>query len=405
MEYQFREEVRTAKKAAMGEMVNLAKANLQSGDRLINFASGHPSMDVFQDELIKKYMSYAAAEAREDVCSYDSAIGYAPLRDQIKSSLNADGNVMGQKDDLMITYGATEALHLTASALLEPGDKVIVEEPSYVNAIKAFQFMGGEVIGVHLDEDGINLEDLEEKMRVEGVKLFYTMPNFGNPSGITMSLEKRKAVYELAVKYRVLILEDNVYGKLRYQNEMLPSIKEFDEEGTVIYISSVSKWIAPAMRVGVMVANQELISRFVLIKEAYTANESIDMNQYALWKMFRENDMREQIQKVCEIYGKKFLLMQKCMDRYFPVSVKRSSPDGGMYIWVTLPEGSDAMSFCKKAAIQLHIPIMPGNDFFVNASKKCRSMRFNFAKESLEGIIYGIEKVGGFMRSYIGLQE
>ncbi len=405
MDYQFREEVRTAKRAAMGEMVNLARANLQPGDKLINFASGHPSAEIFQDEWIKKYMDIAAQEAVNDADNYDVAIGYAPLREHLKRFLNAGGNMVKQNDELILTYGSTEAVYLVASALIDSGDRVIVEKPSYVNAIKAFQLMGGEVLNVRLEEDGVDLEELEQKMRRGGVKLFYTMPNFGNPSGITMSEEKRKAVYELAVKYQVLILEDNVYGELRYRSEPLPNIKEFDTEGVVIYIGSVSKWIAPAMRVGVMVADQVLIRHFATIKETSVTDETIDMMQYALWKMFEEHDMHGQIQKVREIYGKKLSLVEECMDRYFPASVKRSSPDGGMYVWVTLPEGIDAIEFCKRAAVQLHIPITPGNDFCAGTSEKCRSMRFSFAKESLEDIAYGIERVGELMRSYIGLQE
>lgn len=170
MKYQFRDEVRTAKRAAMGEMVRLAKTNLKPEDRLINFASGHPSTEIFQDELIKKYMNLAAQEAEKDEWNYDAAIGYAPLREYLKRFINADGNVIKQDDDMMLTYGSTEAVYLTASALIESGDKVIVEEPSYVNAIKAFQLTGGEVVGVSLEEDGVNLEELEQKMQRGGGK-------------------------------------------------------------------------------------------------------------------------------------------------------------------------------------------------------------------------------------------
>ncbi len=212
-----------------------------------------------------------------------------------------------------------------------------------------------------------------------------------------MSFKKRKAVYELARKYHVPILEDNIYGELRYRGERLPNIKDFDTEGVVIHVGSVSKVIAPAMRIGYIAANREFIRHIIPLKETGT-NEVSRIMQYALWKMFEENDMYAQIRKICDVYAKKLFLMEESMDRYFPKTVRRSSPDGGMYIWVTLPKGADVQKFCKESAIRLHIPITPGNEFCVIEPETCTSMRFNFAKESLEDIAYGIEQVGDLMR-------
>lgn len=398
MEYQFRDEVRTAKKAAMGEMFKLAKDNLKKGDRLINFASGHPSTDVFPNELIKKYMNLALQDDVEDILQYGAHAGYMPLRQSFRRFVNEKGMTVKGDDDLIITYGSTEAIFLITLAFINRGDKVIVEVPSYVNAIKSFQMQGAEVIGVGIEEDGTNIEELEQAMK-QGARLFYTIPNFGNPSGITMSMEKRKAVYDLAVRYNVLILEDNVYGDLRYRKERIPNIKELDSEGIVIYVSSMSKLIAPAMRVGFLVANKKLVDRVIPVK-AVTTNGVTGIIQYALWRMFEENDMYAQIQKICDVYSKKLLLMEESMDRYFPESVTRSFPDGGMYIWVTLPKGSDVWKFCEESAVRLHIPITPGNGFCAMAPEKCTSMRFNFVKESMEDIAYGIERVGGLMKCY-----
>ena len=399
MEYQFRQEVRCARKAAMGEMFHLAKENLSPGDKLINFASGHPSTEVFQDKMIKKYMNMAMEEAEKEIFQYGAHAGYMPLRQTFREFVNKKGNVVKSEDDLIITYGSTEAIFLAASALVNRGDKVIVEEPSYVNAIKSFQLQGAVVVGVSMEEDGVNLEELEHAMR-QGAKLFYTVPNFGNPSGITMSLEKRKAVYDLAVKYSVPILEDDPYGELRYRNGRILPIKEFDTEGAVFYICTMSKLIAPAMRIGFLAANKEFIQKVIPIK-AVSTNGVTSIIQYALWKMFEENDMYEQIRKICDIYGKKLFLMEECMDKYFPEPVRHSSPDGGMYIWTTLPQGADVQKFCERSAIELHIPITPGGGFCAIGAEKCTSMRFNFVKESMEDIEYGIEKVGKLMYDYL----
>lgn len=355
MYYHFRNEIRDAKRAAMGAMFHLAKENLGEGDKLINFASGHPATEVFQDGMIKKYMNLAMEEADRELFQYGAHAGYFPLRQAFKKFTNAKGNVVKPEDDLIITYGSVEAIFLTASALVARGDKVIVEVPSYVNAIKSFQVQGADVVGVSMQEDGVNLEQLESVMK-QGAKLFYTVPNFGNPSGITMSLEKRRAVYELAVKYEVLILEDDPYGELRYRSDRLPHIKEFDTEGAVAYISSMSKLIAPAMRVGFLAADKEFIRRVIPIK-AVSTNGVTSIIQYALWKMFEENDMFAQIQKICDVYSKKLFLMEETMDQYFPQVIKRSSPDGGMYLWVTMPQDTDVEKFCRESAIRLHIPI------------------------------------------------
>lgn len=399
MDYQFRSEVRSAKKAAMGEMYNLAKANLKIGNKMINFASGHPSTEVFQGEFIKKYINLAMKEADKEFFQYGAHAGYMPLRKTFIEFVNQKGKVVKENDDLIITYGSVEGIFLTSSALISKGDKVIVEVPSYVNAIKAFQLQGASVIGAAMDEDGVNLEELEHAMK-QGAKLFYTIPNFGNPSGITMSLEKRKAVYKLATKYQVLILEDDPYGELRYKSNRIPHIKEFDIEGIVVYIGSMSKLIAPAMRTGFMIANKTFIDKVISIK-AVSTNGLTNIIQYALWKMFEENDMYMQIQKICDVYAKKLFLMEESMDQYFPEVVKHSSPDGGMYIWVTMPDGIDIEEFCKESAIKFHIPITPGNGFCVVSPEKCTSMRFNFVKESMEDIKYGIRTVGKLMRQYI----
>ncbi len=398
MIYQFRNEVSNAKKAAMGEMFQLAKGHLGTGGRLINFASGHPSTEIFQDKLIKKYINLAMEEGGKDILQYGAHAGFLPLRNSLIQFINQKGDIARTDDDLIITYGSTEALFLVALAMVSTGDKVIVEIPSYVNAIKAFQILGAEIIGVHTEEDGVNLYELEQAMK-QGAKLFYTIPNFSNPSGITMSYDKRKTVYEMAEKNNVLILEDNIYGDLRYRGKHIPNIKELDRKGVVVYIGSVSKWISPAMRIGFMVADKQFINRIIPLKAVFS-NGVTGITQYALWKMMEENDLYGQIQKICDLYAGKLTLMEESMDQYFPESVIHSSPDGGMYIWVTLPAGMDMQEFCKKSAIELHIPITPGNGFCVVAPERCTSMRFNFVKESLEDIAYGIEKIGGLMKCY-----
>lgn len=396
MNYRLKDEVYSAKKAAMGEIYNLARESMKSGDRMVNFASGHPSTETFQDKMLKGYISSAMNMAGKDIFQYGSHAGYPPLRKVLTEFINTRGDIIKPTDDMIITYGATEAIYLTGQALINRGDRVIFELPSYVNAIKAFQIVGADIIGVHMEEDGVDLDELEKAMKT-GAKVFYTVPNFSNPSGITMSLAKRKAVYDLAVKYQVPILEDNTYGELRYRGERLPNIKEFDREGAVIYVGSMSKIIAPALRIGFMAADKDFVKKVITVK-AVSSNGVSSIMQHVLWKMLSENDIYSQIKKVCDINANKLSVAEGSMEMYFPESIRCSSPDGGMYIWVTLPDGSDAEEFCRMSSIRLHIPITPGNGFYAVEDKRCTSMRINFVKEDEEDTVYGLEKVGGLMK-------
>lgn len=399
MQYQFRKPVKDEKKAAMGEMYRIAKENANNGEHIINFASGHPDTEILRGELITKYVIDAVNDNQSSFFQYGAHIGYTPLRDALKIFENGHGNRVKQNDDLLITYGATEGISLMAMSLINPGDRVIAEEPSYVNAIKSFRMYGANVVGVPLQNDGVDLDILENEMR-KGAKFFYIIPNFNNPTGITTSQKKRKKIYELAVKYGVLLLEDNAYGELRYKGDRLPSIKDLDEEGIVIYISTLSKYVAPAMRIGYMIADANFINRSAIIK-GVTTNGVTNILQYAAWKMFEELDMDAEIDRIAKVYASKLFVMENAMNEMFPDEVRKSSPDGGMYMWVTLPKYIDVEEFCKRSATELYIPITPGNGFCVNEPQKCTSMRFNFVKESPQDIVGGIEKVASLIKQYM----
>lgn len=197
-----------------------------------------------------------------------------------------------------------------------------------------------------------------------------------------------------------MLLEDNAYGELRYKGDRLPSIKDLDEEGIVIYISTLSKYVAPAMRIGYMIADANFINRSAIIK-GVTTNGVTNILQYAAWKMFEELDMDAEIDRIAKVYASKLFVMENAMNEMFPDEVRKSSPDGGMYMWVTLPKYIDVEEFCKRSATELYIPITPGNGFCVNEPQKCTSMRFNFVKESPQDIVGGIEKVASLIKQYM----
>lgn len=399
MKYDFRYEVMNTKKAAMGEMYNLAKANLHPGEKIINFASGHPDTSVFQNEMIKKYINEAIDSNDKDFFQYGPHAGYLPLRESLKLFVNSKGIIFdNDNDDIIITYGSIEAFFLAVLAIINHGDSVIVDDPGYVNAIKCFRMLGADIRGVPIENDGPDLDRLEEEMK-KGAKIYYTVPNFGNPSGVTTSLEKRKAIRSLSAKYNVLILEDDVYGRLRYRGEYIPALKELDKDGTVAYVGSMSKLIAPAMRIGFMIADREFIKRMVVLK-GITSNGVNSILQCAVSKILEKENMDELIDELCKIYGEKLVCMEDAMDKYFPKGVKHSTPDGGMYIWVNMPGNIDIESFCRRASEML-VPITPGTGFCIDTPETCTGMRFNFVKESVDDIREGIKKVGKLMEEYL----
>lgn len=399
MEYRINENLCQAKLSSIRRITDLAKASAAPGERVVLFSSGQPADEAIPVELVKDYTIKVFEKYGTEVLQYGAHKGYIPLIPEIRKFLNKDGVVAGDDDDFIITYGSSEAIFAVASAFVKPGDKVIVENPTYLNATNSFRYCGAELVGVPALEDGVDLEKLEEAMK-EGASFFYTIPNFGNPSSITMSWEKRKAVYELAVKYNIPILEDNPYGYLRFSgNEYIPPIKSLDKEGIVLYMGTFSKIVAPGTRCGFLCANKELIPKFVVFK-GLSANGNINWSQYIITEMLKDIDMNEHIDRICKIYEKKATVMYNKMKECFHPSVKFTMPQGGMFFWVTLPEGVRASEFCLEAAEKLKIAVVPGNDFFIGSPEDCSCVRLNFSKPNIEDIEYGIGKIGELTYKY-----
>ena len=397
--YLLKSELFNANKAVMGQMCSLARENLKESQKMYNFALGHPSPEFFSDKLIQKYIIQVMDENPKQILQYGSHLGYEPLRNLLKDYLGKSGNYCNINDDIMITYGATEAIYLAATAFINHGDKVAIDEPGYVNAIKAIRILGGNVQGIPMEADGVNLKELERAF-MDGAKFYYTVPNYANPSGITMSLEKRKEVYRLALKYNVPIIEDDAYGSLRYEGERISSIKELDDEGIVVYIGTMSKIIAPGMRIGYMVANGDLLKKIVSIK-AVSSNGVTNITQCAMYKLMLENDLHVIINNICMEYRNRMIRMEEAIKKYCHAEIKCSHPTGGMFLWVTLPEGHDARVFCQTLALRYHVAVTPGNGFYTDENKICRDMRFNCVSENINDITNGIRLVGELTHEYI----
>ena len=393
MDYKINENLCQAKLSIIRRITDLAQAEKKPGDRVVLFSSGQPADEAIPLEMVKEYTARVIDKYGCEVLQYGGHKGYPALIPEIRRFLNKDGTVASREDDFVITYGSSEAIFAVGNAFILPGDRVIVEDPTYLNATNSFRYCGAVLVPVKTDPDGVNLEALEEAMK-GGAAFFYTIPNFGNPSSITMSLEKRKAVHKLAVKYQIPILEDNPYGYLRFSgNEYIPPIKSFDREGIVLYMGTFSKIVAPGMRCGFLCANKELIPRFVVFK-GVSSSGNINWSQYIITEFFKNVDINEHISRISAIYEKKALAMYRKMKECFHPAVEYAMPQGGMFIWAKLPEGVSATDFCLEAAKRLKIAVVPGNDFFIGSPEDCSFIRLNFSKPSVEDIEYGIEKLG-----------
>lgn len=399
MEYRINENLCQAKLSIIRRISDLAQEGRTPDDRVVLFSSGQPADEALPVDLVKEYTSKVLDEFGCEVIQYGGHKGLPKLFPEIRKFLNKDGIVASDDDDFIITYGSSEAIFAMGSAFIKPGDKVIAENPTYLNATNSFRYCGATIVPVEVEPDGVNIEQLEEAMK-GGASFFYTIPNFGNPSSITMSLEKRKAVYQLAKKYQIPILEDNPYGYLRFEgNDYIPPIKSFDTEGLVFYMGTFSKIVAPGMRCGFLCMNKSLASKFVVFKGA-TSSGNINWSQYIVTEFLQNVDINEHISRISAIYEKKATAMYNKMKECFHPAVEFTMPQGGMFIWARLPEGVKAMDFCMEAAKKLRIAVVPGNDFFEGSPEDCRYFRLNFSKPSLADIDYGIEKLGELTYQY-----
>lgn len=270
------------------------------------------------------------------------------------------------------------------------GDVVICENPSFIGALNAFRSLGAELKGVPLKDDGIDLEALEAALKSSPrAKLLYLIPSFQNPAGITSTLENRKAVYELARKYDIVIIEDNPYGDLRFEGENVPSYKSFDVDGRVVYCGSFSKILSSGMRVGTLTANKELVSKIVVAKQVEDVHTNVFF-QMVCARYMQECDLEAHIEKIRALYRHKSSLMLKALDEYMPADVKFTRPQGGIFLWCSLPEGYELSEFVKRCS-EKNVFVVPGTAFLPDESEPTRSFRLNYSMPSDEEIERGIK--------------
>lgn len=395
MDYHFSDRVSALKPSVIREILKHT-----SNPEVIPFAAGNPAADAFPKETIRKISEDILSSDPIGALQYSITEGYLPLRNRLKKDLEAKNCYADGRDDLITTSGAQQANELACKVLCSDGDTLICESPSFIGSLNSFKSYNVNLVGVELEEDGINIEKLEEAVKSNSrVKLLYLIPNFQNPTGRTMSLEKRKAVYELAKKYDFIILEDNPYGDLRFRGEDIAPIKSFDTEGRVIYSRTFSKILAPGLRVGYVSAPKEIISKMIVCKQVADVHTNIWAQQIC-YRFMETVDMNEHIASLRKIYKSKYELMENGIKEHFSDKVEVTRPEGGLFIWATLPDSIDMLSFCKKAVEEYKIAVVPGQAFMISENDRTNSFRMNFSTPSDEQIVTGCEILGKLTKEF-----
>lgn len=400
MDYRLTDKMNVAKKSIIRGITEIAEENLPIGEKGISFAAGFPDEDVLPVSSIRKISDQMFQQKGTAILQYGYYEGDPDYRNELKKFVNHYETIYTEADDIVAAAGSSEGLFLIADAFINPGDNVIIEDPTYINAKNVFEMEGANLIGVTLHNDGVDLDELEKAMAMpDKPKFFYMIPTFGNPTGIVTSLEKRKKIYELAVNYQVPIVEDNPYGYLRFHGEAVPTIKSLDTEGAVIYAGTLSKVISPGMRTGFICCNKELAVKIQTLRNN-VAGSCVNWTHFTIAEFLKTVDLDAHIHGLAAQYEKKANLMYEKMQECFHPAMRYEKPLGGMFLWVGLPEGMYSTPFCMEAAKRLHVSVVPGEEFCIKTPDQCAFMRFNYSAPTCEEIVEGIEKLGSLTYEY-----
>ena len=362
--------------------------------KIISFAGGLPHPASFPMEDLQASLDSVIGKYGDQLFQYATTPGFEPLRQYIADRYNKKHGLDITADDVLITTGSQQALDLIGKAVLDEGDGLIIEEPGYLGAIQAFSVYQPEFFTVPFEEHGLNINELEKALENPHVKLIYTVPNFQNPSGLTYSKENRLEVAKALEDKDVFLIEDDPYGDLRFRGEALPYIGVNNIEHG-IFLGSFSKTITPGMRLGfVITRNKELMNNINIAKQASDLHTSI-FTQIVIYDYLTNNDYDGHIKKIIKMYGEQANTMLEAMDKYFPDYVKYTKPEGGMFIWATLPEGQSAMDLFHKAMAE-NVAFVPGNPFYVD-KENVNTLRLNYTNSTDEMIIEGIKRLGSVL--------
>lgn len=400
-EYRYAHRIKSMSSSVIRELLKLTEE-----PDIISFAGGLPAPDVFPVKEFREACNYVLDHFGAQALQYSTTEGYRPLREMIaRHTLRYIADI--NPDNILITSGSQQALDFMGRVFINRGDYIVVESPTYLGALQAWNAYGAQYIPVRTDENGMVVEELEAALRI-GPKFIYVLPNFQNPSGVTLSLERRKKLVEMADKYGVPIIEDDPYGQLRYEGENIPSIVTLDSEyrgpngghysGNVIYMSTFSKLLAPGLRLAWVIAPEQVIRKLVMTKQGADLHTA-SFNQYVAYEVGKGGFLDEHVKVIRSVYKERRDVMLEMMDEMFPPEVHWTYPQGGMFLWGIMPECMDAAEVLK-VAIERKVAFVPGAAFHATGGGH-NTMRINFSYSSPDSIREGITRLGTTLKEFL----
>lgn len=366
----------------------------------ISFGGGAPAKEALPVDAVREIANdiFTYDKRGVEALQYGHPNGILDLRQAVAEKLLAPKGIEASPDDVAIVAGGLETMNLVCQVFINPGDVILVEAPTFVHCVEIFEMFQAKCVSVEMDDNGIILEDLEAKIKEYNPKIIYVIPTFQNPSGRTLSVERRKAIAEMGSKYDVLVLEDDPYRELRYSGEDLPPIKYFDKTGHTIYANSFSKIFSPGSRLGFVYAAPEIIAKLFDAKTA-TNSQTNGIAQVLCAEFFKRGYYEEHLEKVRAIYKERRDVMIECIDKFLPAGTKRVFPDGGLFTWVELPGDIDTTKLLEEAA-DYKVAFVAGEGFFTDGGGRGRNcMRISFGSVPPEKIRIGMERLGKLIAS------
>ena len=396
MNYNFSERMTGLSGTATREIFKL----LQRGN-IISFAGGLPANDMLPAEEVKNVISDIMNDpaSMTGMMQYGSTEGIPWVRDAMIGYIKEDFGITGiGLEEIITVSGGQQGIDLACRAFLDRGDAILVEDPTFLAVLQIANSYQAKAYGVKPSADGLNLADLEEKIKKHNPKLLYVVPTFSNPTGSTYSLANRKAIAELTAKYSLPVVEDDPYAKLRFKGESLPPIKTFDRTGNVIYLTSFSKVVSPGLRMALAAGHKDVIRKMAICKQGNDLHTS-SLSQVIVGELLKRGAVNRNIEKVRPIYKEKQRLMTECLDKYMPDCYKHTNPEGGLFIWGEF-KGSriDTKALLPEAIEKCGVAYVQGCEFFADGSGH-NTIRFNFSNPSFENIEKGCKALGEFFKT------
>lgn len=392
-DHRFAQRTQRMKSSTIRELLKLTE-----DPEIISFAGGMPAPEVFPVEEFRAACDKVLRDNGAAALQYGSTEGYKPLREMIARHTARFG-IEVTPDNIMITSGSQQALDLLGKIFINPGDYILTESPTYLGALQAWNVYGAEYVTVRSDEEGLVTSELEAALR-SGPKFIYALPNFQNPTGVTIPLERRKQLIELAERYGVPIIEDDPYGQLRYEGEHIPALEVLDSQahpacdcytGNIIYLSTFSKTLAPGIRLAWVIAPPEVIRKLVTAKQGADLHTST-FNQIVAYEVSRGGFIDRHVEVIKKVYRERRDVMLDSLEENMPDGVSWTHPEGGLFLWATLPESINTVELFKDA-VKRKVAFVPGESFYPCGGGS-NTMRLNFSNATPERINEGIARLG-----------